>query len=159
MFHYFNNKKDLYIYLIDYSIQIIEKLYDKIDFDETDLFKRIEKVGLKKLHIQQEYPQVFDFLVAAMQEESTEVSYIIHQKIDPLYEEGTEKLYKNIDYSKFREGIDVEKAINILTWTMYGFGEKGLRELKTFNNLEDFGEHYLQEWKQYTAILKYSFYK
>src|SRR5699024_896896 len=52
LFHYFNNKKDLYIYLIDYSIQIIEKLYDKIDFDETDLFKRIEKIGLKKLHIQ-----------------------------------------------------------------------------------------------------------
>src|SRR5699024_10183568 len=86
----------------------------KIDFDETDLFKRIEKIGLKKLHIQQEYPQVFDFLVASMQEESTEVSYIIHQKIDHLYIEGTEKLYKNIDYSKFREGIDVEKAINII---------------------------------------------
>src|SRR5699024_12822290 len=116
-------------------------------------FKRIEKIGLKKLHIQQEYPQVFDFLVAAMQEESTEVSYIIRQKIDPLYEEGTEKLYKNIDYSKFREGIDVEKAINILTCTMYGYGEKGLRELKNFNNLEDFGEYYLQVWKHITTLL------
>lgn len=42
---------------------------------------------------------------------------------------------------------------------MFGFGEKGLHELKTFYGLEEFGERYLQEWKQYAAILKRGFYK
>src|SRR5699024_7445566 len=77
----------------------------------------------------------------------------------PIYEEGIAKLYQNIDYTKFREDIDTDKAMDILTWTMFGFGDKGLQELKTFANLEEFGEYYLREWNQYAEILKQSFYK
>src|SRR5690625_7962204 len=65
LFNYFNSKKDLYVYLIEYSVQIIEQIIEQIDFNETDIFKRIENIGLKKLHIQQKFPQVFDFLVSA----------------------------------------------------------------------------------------------
>src|SRR5699024_325056 len=155
LFNYFNSKKDLYVYLIEYSVQIIEQ----IDFNETDIFKRIENIGLKKLHIQQKFPQVFDFLVSAMQEESAEVKEIIHQKVEPIYAESTNKMYRNIDYDKFREGIDIEKAIEILNWTMFGFGEKGLKEINTFEDIGKFGEKYLEEWKVYSDILKYSFYK
>ncbi|HLQ96581.1 MAG TPA: TetR/AcrR family transcriptional regulator [Pseudogracilibacillus sp.] len=159
LFNYFHNKKDLYVYLIDYSLQVVEEIYNQIDFQETDIFKRIENIGFQKLYIQQKYPQVFDFLAAAVQEEATAVKSIIQHKITPLYKEGTEKMYQNIDYTKFRDDIDVEKAMEILNWTMFGFGEKGLHELKTFYGLEEFGERYLQKWKQYAAILKQGFYK
>lgn len=159
LFNYFNSKKDLYVYLIEYSVQIIEQIIEQIDFNETDIFKRIENIGLKKLHIQQKFPQVFDFLVSAMQEESAEVKEIIHQKVEPIYAESTNKMYRNIDYDKFREGIDIEKAIEILNWTMFGFGEKGLKEINTFEDIGKFGEKYLEEWKVYSDILKYSFYK
>src|SRR5690625_7954714 len=46
LFNYFNSKKDLYIYLIEYSVQIIERIFEKIDSNETDLFKRIENVEI-----------------------------------------------------------------------------------------------------------------
>lgn len=159
LFHYFNSKKDLYVYLIDYSVQIIEQFMERIDIDETDVFKRIEDVGLQKMYIHQKYPQIFDFLAACMQEESSEVRKMIKQKVDPIYEHGTKKIYENIDYSKFREGLDIEKAIEILNWTMFGFGEKGLRQIDSFENIGDFGELYLEEWKRYSDILKCSFYK
>src|SRR5699024_9269054 len=84
---------------------------------------------------------------------------VIAQKVTPMYEEGLEKLYQNIDYTRFRDDVDVNKAMEILTWTMFGFGEKGLKELQAFKDLEKFGEYYLQEWEQYAAILKQSFYK
>ena len=61
LFNYFNNKKDLYVYLMEYSVRVIEHMYSQIDFQETDVFKRIENVGFQKLRIQQRYPQVFDF--------------------------------------------------------------------------------------------------
>src|SRR5699024_4925726 len=150
LFNYFNSKKDLYVYLIEYSVQIIEQIIEQIDFNETDIFKRIENIGLKKLHIQQKFPQVFDFLVSAMQEESAEVKEIIQQKVEPIYGESTNKMYRNIDY---------DKAIEILNWTMFGFGEKGLSQINTFENISKFGEQYLKEWKSYSEILKYSFYK
>src|SRR5699024_4336460 len=65
LFNYFYSKKDLYIYLIDYGIQVIDDLYDQIDLSETDLFKRIENIGLQKLRIQKKYPHVFDFLASS----------------------------------------------------------------------------------------------
>src|SRR5688500_10699317 len=123
LFNYFNSKIDLYLYLIDYSVQIIEQIVEQIDLNETDIFKRIENIGLKKLRIQRKFPQVFDFLVSTKQEESAEVKEIIKQKVDPIYDESTNKMYEQIDYDKFREGIDIEKAIEILNWTMFGFGE------------------------------------
>ncbi|RIN25023.1 TetR/AcrR family transcriptional regulator [Staphylococcus succinus] len=159
LFNYFNNKKDLYLYLIDFSIQTIETMYEHIDFKERDLFQRIENIGLQKLYIQQKSPKVFDFLKSLPQESSAEVQDIIKEKISSTYEEGTKKIFHNLDYSKFREDIDIEKAIEILNWTMLGFGTKTLTQITTFDNSSQFGETYLNEWKQYARILKYSFYK
>lgn len=158
LFNYFYSKKDLYVYLIEYSVQIIEQIVEQIDLNETDLFKRIESIGLKKMHIQQKFPQVFDFLLSAKQEESAEVKETIKRMIEPFYDESMKKMYEQIDYSKFREGIDIEKAIEILNWTMFGFGEKSIKQINTFENISEFGEQYLKEWKSYSEILKDSFY-
>lgn len=159
LFNYFNSKKDLYIYLIEYSINVIEQMVEQIDLDETDIFKRIEKIGLQKLHIQKKYPYIFDFLASSAQEDSLEVNAVIKEKVDPVYERSKVKMYKNIDDSKFREDVDIEKAINILNWTMNGFGEKAIQQIKTFENINEFGKSYLKEWERYSEILKYSFYK
>lgn len=159
LFNYFNSKKDLYLYLIEYSSKAIVNLNEEIDLSETDLFKRIERVALQKFYVQQKYPQAFEFLASTKQEESVEVKDIIKQRLNPIYNQAINKLYKDIDYSKFREGVDIEKAIEILNWTMFGVGEKGLKELFTFDNIGRFGEKYLEEWNVYAELLKYSFYK
>ncbi|ABF38650.1 TPA: TetR/AcrR family transcriptional regulator [Streptococcus pyogenes] len=159
LFNYFNSKKDLYLYLIEYSSKAIVNLNEEIDLSETDLFKRIERVALQKFYVQQKYPQAFEFLASTKQEESVEVKDIIKQRLNPIYNQAINKLYKDIDYSKFREGVDIEKAIEILNWTMFGVGEKGLKELFTFDDIGRFGEKYLEEWNVYAELLKYSFYK
>lgn len=159
LFNYFNNKKDLYVYLIDYGVEIIECFYEQIDLNETDLFKRIENIGLQKFYIHQKYPHVFDFLASLIQEESTEVKDVIQQKVDPIYMEGKDKIYKNIDYSKFREDIDIKKAIDIMNWVMSGFSEASLNQIDSFENISEFGDIYYKEWRRYAEILKYSFYK
>lgn len=159
LFNYFNSKKDLYIYLIEYSMQVLEELYEQFDQDETDLFKRIENIALQKFLIQQKHPQVFDLLASAKQEEASIVKDIIKHKVGSIYEQGIKKLYERIDYSKFKEGIDIDKAIEILNWTMFGFGEKGLKQINTFADVSKFGEQFLEEWNIYADILKQGFYK
>lgn len=156
LFNYFNSKKDLYLYLFEYGVQIVEFVYEQIDLQETDIFKRIEKLGIKKLQIQRRFPQIFDFLFSLAKEESDQVKYIIKEKIHSIHEEGVTRIYENIDYSMFREDIDIKKAIEILNWTMFGFGEKALKQLNSF---EDVGEQYLQEWDSYSKLLKNCFYK
>lgn len=70
LFNYFNSKKDLYLYLIEYSSKAIVNLNEEIDLSETDLFKRIERVALQKFYVQQKYPQAFEFLASTKQEET-----------------------------------------------------------------------------------------
>src|SRR5699024_5684591 len=47
LFNYFNSKKELYCYLISYSTQILEDMYEEIDLSKTDLFNKIENIGLQ----------------------------------------------------------------------------------------------------------------
>lgn len=156
LFNYFNNKKELYFYLIEHCVQVVEKIYDLIDLNEPDIFIRLEKLAFEKLEIQRKYPQVFDFLFSLTQEESDEVRNEIKQKIDSVFDQGIALVYEKIDYSKFRDDIDIQKAIEILTWTMRGFGEKAINQLST---MEEVGEEYLKEWEIYSKMLKDSFYK
>lgn len=159
LFNYFNSKKDLYIYLFNYSMEIIENLYEEIDLNERDIFKRIGNIGLQKLQIQKEFPYAFDFLASLQLEESMEVKTIIGEKVDIIYDKGIKKMYKHIDYSKFRNDIEIEKAIEILNWTMFGFGEKIIKKIDTFKDSTEFGEKTLEEWERYADILKNNFYK
>lgn len=68
-------------------------------------------------------------------------------------------MYENIDYSKFREDIDIEKAVEILNWTMLGYAEKGLKLRDKFENKQSFVDFYSQEWRKYSDLLKDCFYK
>lgn len=159
LFNYFNSKKDLYIYLFDYGIGVIETFYQMIDLQETDVFKRIENIGVQKMYIQKKYPLVFDFLASTNKEDSPEIKDLIKDKRESVYKRGLEIMYQNIDYSKFRDDIDIEKAMEILNWTMFGFSDKAIEQIDTFADSEKLGERFIQEWKQYAKILKYSFYK
>lgn len=159
LFNYFNSKKDLYIYLFYYSINIVEQMYERIDLKEKDLFKRISNFGVEKLKIQKENPYVFEFLAAAMIEESRELEVIIGERVELIYDKGLGALYQDIDYSKFKNNIDVEKAIEILNWTIFGFGEKIIEQLTSYKDINEFAERVFKEWEVYSNLLRQSFYK
>lgn len=159
LYNYFGNKRQLFIYLMHYSVQVIEALYESFDLCERDIFKRLENIALQKLKVHQKHPQVFDFLAACLSEESPQVKGVIDEHVAHIYERGFRQIYQDIDYSKFREDIEVEKALEILNWTMFGFGEKGIQTLTTFENLAAFEDEYYAEWKIYAQILKNAFYK
>ncbi|MFD1738406.1 TetR/AcrR family transcriptional regulator [Bacillus salitolerans] len=156
LFNYFNNKKDLYLYLIDHACNVIELIYDKIDMNERDLFNRINQVGFIKLKVQQTYPLVFDFLIKIGEEQASEVKSDVEQVKANMLKYGLDRIYENIDWSKFREDIDPEKALHIINWTMIGFAEAQKKKIVSFENV---GIELINEWNSYSEILKRCFYK
>ena len=156
LFNYFHNKKDLYFYLIEHAIKVIDGIYDEIDWSERDLFKRIGQVGLIKLKIQQKYPLVFDFLQSIVQEQAGEVKQDIEHIRSSILNNGLNKIYENIDMSKFREEVDPQKALHILNWTMVGFAELQIKKIGSFENV---GMELIHEWNSYSEMLKRCFYK
>lgn len=156
LFYYFKSKKDLFIYLFDYATEVIGKIFEEIDFNETDIFKRLKEIGLIKLKIYKKNPRVFDFLKAAATEGALEVKAEIDQMRKQNLEVGFKNIYKNINFSKFREDIDIQRAVEIINWTMIGFGEK---EIAKINSFEEVGSDSLKEWDSYSDMLKLCLYK
>lgn len=156
LFNYFSNKKDLYFFLIQNAINIIEQIYVEIDMNERDIFERISQVGFIKLNIQKKYPLVFDFLKSLLEEDAQEVKSDINQLLANIQKDGMKRIYENIDWSKLQEDIEPEQAINILNWTMTGFAELQITKIKSF---EDIGIELINEWDSYKEILKRCFYK
>ena len=156
LFSYFNSKKELYLFLFEYVVEIIDKIYDEVDWNETDLFKRMRQIGLVKFKIMKQYPKAFDFLNSASNENAPEVKSEIDAMGNKLIESGLGIGYKNMDLTKFRDDIDMEKMMNIITWTIMSFAEQQRSKVGSF---EDISIDVLNEWDEYFDILKQCFYK
>jgi len=156
LFNYFNSKKELYLFLIDYMVEIVDKIYDEVDWNETDIFRRMKAIGLVKFKVYKKFPPVFIFLKALAHEEAAEVKPEINKLGKSLIAGGLERGYKNIDLTKFRDDIDVQKAINIINWAILGFAEQQRDAVDSF---EDIGMEVLDEWDDYFDLMKRCFYK
>lgn len=156
LFNYFNNKKDLYLYLIEKALKIVDAIFEEIDITERELFKRLRQIGFIKINIQQKFPLVFDFLKSTQLEQSPEIKKEIDLLTKNTLNDSLKRAYENIDFSKFRDDVNPEKALHILNWTMLGFAEAQMEKIISFENV---GIELMAEWDEYMKMLKRSFYK
>lgn len=160
LFHYFQNKKGLFLFLYDYMYEILMKeLVGKVNWEEKDLFLKYKQLATLKLDVFVKYPQMFDFLTSAYFEEDGEVKKEIETRTKDLLSIGYQQFFTDIDYSKFKEGIDVEKAANIVFWSMEGFSNSHQERIKQLT-LENFElDEVYTEMDAYLELLKKVFYK
>jgi len=158
LFHYFKNKKELFLFLYDYSVEYLtNEILKKFNYEEGDIFLRMEQIMMLKIENFKRHPQMYDFFLAAYMEDCDEVKSELESKNKVITESGYSKIYEGIDFSKFRETIDVKKAIEIINWTLEGFSNREAEKLKNFSYEES--DELLKEINTYLEILKKSFYK
>jgi TetR/AcrR family transcriptional regulator len=160
LFHYFNNKKDLYLFLFDhFADMLMEKFNENTDWRAMDLFDRYRHMAVLKMGLFHMYPEMFSFTKNVFREEAPEIKPEIEERKRRFTESGYKDLFKDIDLTGFREGIDVQKALQIIFWTMEGFAYKQqemARNLK-FDQIDR--DELFKELDDYIGILRKSFYK
>jgi len=160
LFHYFNNKKDLFLFLYDYSIDIIKNgILMKFNDDERDIFTRIRNGMMLKIELLIKYPEIYEFTTVAYMEESREVKSDLDSRNRGLITEAQGFLYEDIDTSKFKKGIDVKRAIDIITWTIESYTNKEMERFKSLSLNELNLNELLSEMNIYLEMLKKSFYQ
>jgi TetR/AcrR family transcriptional regulator len=160
LFHYFNNKKDLYLFLYDHlQEQFAEMVFEKIDWEEKDIFNKYHQVALLKFELFKKYPEMVNFIKTAYLEESSEVINEIKAKYNHLVATTYQKMLTDVDHSKFREGIDVSKAMNIIFWSLEGYANQQQAKLLKVSLEEINLEEILAEMDAYLEVLKQAFYK
>lgn len=160
LFHYFQNKKLLFLFLFDHCIEIItDEFYKKVDLLEPDFFTRIRKSVLIKMELLVQYPDIFKFIEAAYLDESKEIKVEVEQKAKELTEINIGKIYEGIDLSKFRDDIDIQKILKIITWTFEKLSDEELLKAKLTPEHEINYKKIQIEAEEYFEILTRLFYK
>lgn len=160
LFHYFSSKKDLYLSLFDHlSSMLLEKIYDQVDWNEQDIFIKLRQVAVLKQRLFKVYPDMFNFLNRASKEDSKEVISDINQKTQALIASSFNKLFADIDISKFKEGMNIPKAIDVIYWTLEGFGMREQAKLGEASVDQIDFDTVMKEMDSYIELLRTSFYK
>lgn len=133
-YHYYPNKKQLYLYIYDlYTNALSQSVKKEVDTSSTDFFERLKQVSHLRIAFIRQYPDLWNFLYSAYYEEDPQVADEIKEKNRQLIEESYSGTASNIDWSKLRDGISPATALNAVTWLAEGFVREINRREKTFD--------------------------
>jgi AcrR family transcriptional regulator len=161
LFHYFKNKKSLFLFMYDYSIEVLNKeFYSKLCLDEKDIFKSFRQMFLLKYELFKKYPGMYDFFASALRKESSEVKNEIGYRYEELYTSGMKLIFDSFDYSKFKDDTDIKKTINIIIWSLEGLIKNlGYESATVFSTTKAKFDEILAEVDAYMELLRKCFYK
>ena len=157
LFHYFGTKDKLYKYLEYFCFKVItEKIVEELDWEQKDIFLRLKEVSMIKFKVFQQYPYLADFSLMVFQDKTVEEIMIINPDF-PI--ELYSQIYThNIDYSLFKENVDVKRAIKIIQWTLEKYSDEFRRGIKDGTMKFDY-KAIEKELDTYTDMLKLCFYQ
>lgn len=129
LYHYFKDKQELFDFLVYYSVKVvINDLKKSIDLTNGDILERIRSITVSKLKIAADYPYMFEFYqkyaLSLSRSQITEYTESISTGIrDKFYNEG-------LDLSKVKDGIDAEKMVAVIRYTISGLSDELYNDVK-----------------------------
>lgn len=155
LFYYFHNKKELYLFVYNYTGELLKKKVVDAKFENTtDFFEILEHGAKCKTEILEKNPYIMDFALRAFFSQKEDVSEKLNEIIKKAMDETYIKYFRNIDAYKFKKGVDPKKIVQMLTWMADGY----LHEKQRCNSpivLEDF----MREYRSWADMFKKIVYK
>lgn len=122
LFYYFRNKKELYVYVVEYTINLIkEKIFDEKFCDITDFFELIRYIGEKKVNLMKEMPFLMDFSMRFFSEANEEIKESMGKLIEEKTQFFMDTCFENIDLYKFKKDVNYKDVINMLVYMAEGY--------------------------------------
>ncbi len=131
MFHYVNNKQELFLFVYDYFTKLLDKEYfTKMDFLEKDIFNRLRQSYLLQINLIKQYPWIFEFSKLSIMTKSDEVNKALENRSNKKQSSCDYQIFDMIDVSKFRAGLDIEKCKQFILWANVGFTDEILNDIR-----------------------------
>ena len=122
MFHYFRNKKELYLFLWDNCAETtIEFLTRYGCYGQTDLFESMERGMRAKMEIIHLYPDMGSFVIKAFYEKDAEICAAIQESYHRYFNLKADRTRLNFDPAQFRPGLDVAMMYREMYWAAEGY--------------------------------------
>jgi len=122
VFYYFNTKRQLYFYLIDFVRDTIVREIAAVElYSELDFFERIRVATDVKVAALGKTPSVVPFIKSFYFETDKEVVDGIKQRLTQGFERSAKLALTDIDRGKFKPGVDPDLVLTLLHNYTEGF--------------------------------------
>lgn len=156
MFHYVNNKQELFLFVYDYFIELLDKEYfSKMDFSEKDIFDRLRQSYLLQVVLIKQYPWIIDLDKLSVATNSDEINKALEIRAD---KRQSYQIFDKIDTSKFRVGLDIEKCMKLILWANVGFTNEILDDIRNSGASDLDDERIIKKLDEYLDELRKIFY-
>lgn len=122
LFHYFRNKKELYLFLWDRCAQTTLAYLEQCRcYGRGDLFESMERGMRAKLEIIRRYPCMAGFTIKAFYEQDPAVRADIQESYRRYFNEKADLTRLNLDPAQFVPGLDLSMLYREMYWASAGY--------------------------------------
>lgn len=122
LFHYFENKRSLYLYLVQYMTKEISgKIVDQDFWSITDFFELLAYSERQKMRLLARNPYLLNFSVRFFYESHKDVEEQVNAFSQERMQQIPSDYFGRIDRSKFRDGMTPERILHMLLWMTDGY--------------------------------------
>jgi TetR/AcrR family transcriptional regulator len=162
LFHYFGNKKGLFLFVLDYTIKyLMEKMNEYATHLSGDFFEQLGQYAMIKTRIGIEEPEMYHILYDVYVNLPAEIKNELLARYGAILSDQREAFMHTMDASKLREGVTVEAAANLMIDFLDGYYQRNIEKYKTMtpDELLDFIGDMKKEIMGYLGIIKRGIYK
>lgn len=147
LFHYFCNKKELYLFLWHKSAEITIKYLTAYKcYEPDDLFEMMERGMKAKFKIMEQYPHMALFTMKAFYEKDAEISKEIQSSYLEYFDIKATKALAALNPEDYVPGLDLQMMYREMYWASEGYlwemlqrsGLDSVQMEKDFNRLLEF---------------------
>ncbi len=157
LYHYFKDKQELFDFLVYFSVKIVVvDLKEKIDWNDSDFINRLRQALIIKVEQILRFPYMLEFFTKYADKLSKSS---INTQTEEFFPGIRDKFYNyNLDFSQVKEGVDVEKMVNVIKYSLKGIIQKHLDTSRiSSKNFEK--EPLINEIDEYISFFREQFYK
>lgn len=149
LFHYFHNKKELYLFLWDNCARLTIEYLTKYDcYGQKELFESMERGIEAKLEIARMYPDMVNFSIKAFYEKDPEINAAVQESYYRYFNLTADRTRINFDPEQFMPGLDIPMMYQEMYWASEGYlwemTQRGDMDIEQMN--KDFAK-LLKFWK------------
>ncbi len=154
LFKYFENKEELYFYLIDtVSAQMTEETRVDISGLSKDLYERVIEYSVTEISWYVANPAKGRFLIGVASEAGSDMGRKIAERYGEVSTDIYETLLKGVDMSGLHHSR--KEVTDILRWVLMGFNSSFLKSIAgSDDDIEKIKMSYIKQLKGHLEVLK-----
>ncbi len=122
LFHYFHNKKELYLFLWDKCAETTIEYMTRYEcYSQKELFESMERGMRAKMEIIRLYPDMANFTIKAFYEKDPEINAAVQESYHRYFNFKADKARINFNPEQFIPGLDIPMMYREMYWAAEGY--------------------------------------